>query len=148
MCPHGEGRAQDRAQDDPHDCNHGHREQHRAGEKDERGFDVAVARPDLLEPRPGDDALTRPVDEERDTNRDASNRDEEKDNADHCAAGLVSAANASWARRRLAAIAASRAFAFFTQSAASGLALSGRFAMSASAAAVSACAASMAMRAV
>ena len=66
---------------------------------------------------------------------------------DHCEAGLLEPASAAAAICRLAAIAASRAFAFSTQPAASGFAASGNAAMSVSAAAMSARAASASIRA-
>ena len=63
---------------------------------------------------------------QRHAERQRADRDEKEDDADHCAAGLLSAASASAAIFRLAASAASRAVACFTQAAAIGFAASGK----------------------
>ena len=89
-----------------------HRRQHRRAQNHERGLDAPTL--------PGDDHVARTVGEQRHAERQRADQDQKESNADHCEAGLSSAASASAAMRRLAAMAASRASAFLTQVAASG----------------------------
>src|SRR5262249_17916778 len=134
---HG-GRQHDCAQNAPEKSDRRHRHQNADGEHHDCRFVVLAL--------PGDDHIARPVGEPDEADRDQADKDEEKEDADHCGFGLVSAASASAASFRLAAMAALRACAFCTQAAASAFAASGNLAMSASAAAISARAASTAIR--
>ena len=112
-------RAHDGADNAPDDQQSHQRRQHRGGHHHQRSFDAKAL--------PGDDHVARPVGEPGHAERQHPDHNEKKDDADHCGFGLLSAASASAASFRLAAMAALRACAFSTHAAASGFAGVGQF---------------------
>src|SRR6202044_966029 len=134
------GRAQSGADERNEEVERDHGDEQADAHHHQRRFDAQAL--------PGDDDVARHVGKPRDTVGGGADQDQINDDADHGAAGLPSAATASAAMCRLAAMAASRVCAFLTQPAASALASSGSDAISFSAPAILPRSASILIRAI
>ena len=107
--PIGEGfrRPQNGAKDAPENREHCHRDQDHTDQHHQRGFDLAMLGPHMLEPGPRHHDLAGLIGEPGDAKRQCADHKEKKNDPDHC--GLPSAASALMVSWRLAAIAALRA---------------------------------------